>query len=291
MSAVSESQGALAGQVAIVTGAGSYEDGVGNGRACAVRLAEAGARVVLVEIEEERARTTQEMIEAAGGVAVVEVADVSSVSDVSRLVESVTRRWDRVDVLVNNVGIAGPAGTVETVDMEAWSRCFEVNVTSMVLTSREVLPHMRRQGRGTIINMSSVAGLRGLSPAAAYSTTKGAIVALSQSMALAHGRDGIRVNVVAPGLVHTPMVSSGVDEAGRARRAAAGVLGTEGTAWDVADAVTFLAGPASRWITGSVLAVDGGLIGTTIPTDLPSAAGLGSTSGAPAASATSGGAS
>ncbi|MFE0420332.1 MULTISPECIES: SDR family NAD(P)-dependent oxidoreductase [Streptomyces] len=291
MNAVSESQGALTGQVAVVTGAGSHDEGIGNGRASAVRLAEAGAGVVLVEIDEERARTTQKMIEAAGGIAVVEVADVSSPTDVARLMESVITRWGRVDVLVNNVGVAGPAGTAETVDLAAWSRCFEVNVTSMVLTSREAIPHMRRQGGGTIINMSSVAGLRGLSPAAAYSTTKGAVVALSQSMALAHGRDGIRVNVVAPGLVHTPMVGSGVDEAGRARRAAAGVLGTEGTAWDVADAVAFLAGPGSRWVTGSVLAVDGGLIGTTIPTDLPSAAGLGSTSGTPGSLATSGGAS
>jgi NAD(P)-dependent dehydrogenase (short-subunit alcohol dehydrogenase family) len=279
LSTASEPRDDLTGKVAIVTGAGSAEDGVGNGRASAIRLAEAGARVVLVEIDEARARTTQEIIESAGGVAVVEGADVTNPSEVARMVESVIARWGRLDILVNNVGIAGPAGTVETVDLDAWSACFAVNVTSMVLTSREAIPHMRRQGGGSIVNMSSVAGLRGLSPAAAYSTTKGAIVALSQSMALAHGRDGIRVNVVAPGLVYTPMVSAGVDEEGRARRAAAGILGTEGTAWDVADAVTFLAGPGARWITGSVLAVDGGLIGTTIPTDLPSAAGLGSSSG------------
>lgn len=279
MNTPSEPQRDLTGQVAIVTGAGAASDGIGNGRASAIRLAEAGAQVVLVEIAEERARATQEMIEAAGGVSVIEVADVSDPSDVTRLVDATVSRWGRVDVLVNNVGIAGPAGTVETVDIDAWTRCFTVNVTSMVLTSRSVIPHMKALGRGAIVNMSSVAGLRGLSPAAAYSTTKGAVVALSQSMALAHGRDGIRVNVVAPGLVHTPMVSEGVDEAGRARRAAAGVLGTEGTAWDVADAVAFLAGPAARWITGTVLAVDGGLVGTTISTDLPSAPGLGSTSG------------
>lgn len=279
MNAASEAPRNLAGQVAIVTGAGSADDGIGNGRASAVRLAEAGARVVLVEIDAERARITQEMVEAVGGVAAIEVADVSDPADVSRLITSVIARWGRLDVLVNNVGIAGPPGTVETVDIEAWTRCFGINVTSMVLTSREAIPHMKSQGGGSIVNMSSVAGLRGLSPAIAYSTTKGAVVALSQSMALAHGRDGIRVNVVAPGLVYTPMVSGEMDEQGRERRAAAGILGTEGTAWDVGDAVTFLAGPAARWITGSVLPVDGGLIGTTIPTDLPSAAGLGSSSG------------
>lgn len=274
MDSESESFKSLAAKVAVVTGAGSAGGGIGNGRACAIRLADCGARVAIVEVDPSRAAATLAMIHERGGEAFIASADVTVEDEVRALTDQVLRRWGRIDVLVNNVGIAGPPGTVEEVDLASWHECFQVNVTSMLLMSRFSIPAMRESGGGSIINMSSVAGLRGFSGAVAYSTTKGAIVALTQSMALAHGPDAIRVNVVAPGLVHTPMVATqGVDEAGRARRAAATPLGTEGTGWDVADAVEFLASSRARWITGTVLPVDGGLIGTTM-LNVPSAGGL-----------------
>lgn len=162
-------------------------------------------------------------------------------------------------MLFNNVGIPGPAGSVVDVDLEAWDRCLAVNLTSMVIMSRHVIPLMTTHG-GSIINMSSLAGLRGGHAGIGYATTKGAVIALTQAMASQHGREGVRVNAVAPGLLYTPMVynKAGMNEDLRARRAQLNVLGTEGTAWDVAEAVLYLASPASRWVTGTVLPIDAG---------------------------------
>jgi NAD(P)-dependent dehydrogenase (short-subunit alcohol dehydrogenase family) len=199
-------------------------------------------------------------IRSAGGSAEAYRCDVTNAEAVAQTIDAVQARFGRIDILFNNVGIPGPAGTVVDVDMDAWRRCLEVNLTSMVLVSRYCIPWMREVGGGSIINMSSLAGIRGGHAAVAYATTKGAVISLTQAMASQHGREGIRVNTVAPGLVFTPMVSTktGIDDAVRAKRADLNVLGTEGTAWDVAEAVVFLANPRSRWITGIVLPVDAG---------------------------------
>ncbi|GGM69504.1 SDR family NAD(P)-dependent oxidoreductase [Dactylosporangium sucinum] len=250
---------ALDGLVAVVTGAGSVGPGVGNGRAAAIRLAEEGARVALLDMESS-VEDTLDMIQQRGGEAAVFRCDVTDAEMVEQVVAATVAHFGRLDILFNNVGIAGPPGTVVDVDLEAWRRCLDVNLTSMVLTSRACIPRMRKAGAGSIINMSSLAGLRGGHAAVAYATTKGAVISLTQAMASQHGRESIRVNAVAPGLVYTPMVStkSGVDEATRALRASLNVLGTEGTAWDVAEAVLYLADPRSRWVTGVVLPVDAG---------------------------------
>ena len=252
--------GDLAGRVAVVTGAGSVGAGIGNGRAAAIRLAEAGARVALLDVTDAVA-DTHTMISERGGDSAVFTCDVTSDRDVADVVAEIERRWGRVDVLVNNVGIAGPPGTVVDVDLEGWNRCLAVNLTSMVLVSRHVIPVMAAGGGGSIINMSSLAGLRGGHAGIAYATTKGAVLSLTQAMAAHHGPQGIRVNAVAPGLVTTPMVTTKVtaEESFRAARAKLNVLGTEGTAWDVAEAVLWLAGPAARWVTGVVLPVDAGI--------------------------------
>jgi NAD(P)-dependent dehydrogenase (short-subunit alcohol dehydrogenase family) len=171
--------------------------------------------------------------------------------------------WGRLDVLVNNVGIAGPPGSVLDVDLEAWDQCLRINVTSMLLMARYSIPHMAGSGGGSIINMSSVVGLLGGHPAVAYPTTKGAIISLTKTMAAIHGPDGIRVNAIAPGFVYTPIVyAQGLSEQAREQRRAASLLGTEGTGWDVGEAVLFLASPRSRWITGTVMPVDAGLTAT-----------------------------
>ncbi|WP_205315545.1 SDR family NAD(P)-dependent oxidoreductase [Nonomuraea lactucae] len=250
----------LEGRVAIVTGAGSRGDGIGNGRAAAVLLARRGARVALVDSVPEWARATQTMIENEGGSSFVAEADVSDPASCSSCVERVVERWGAVDILVNNVGVGGPAGDVVEVDPEAWEQCLRTNVTSMMLMSKYCVPQMRQAGGGSIVHVSSVAGLIGGHPNIAYPVAKGAIIPLTRAMAAQHGADGIRVNAVAPGMVYTPMVatSPGMTEAVREIRRGRSLLGTEGTGWDVGEAVAFLAGDRARWITGTVLTVDAG---------------------------------
>ncbi|OIJ86711.1 SDR family NAD(P)-dependent oxidoreductase [Streptomyces colonosanans] len=253
----------LKGKVAIVTGAGSRASGIGNGRAAAVLLADAGAHVVVVDSAPEHMEETQKLIAERGGESLAVTADVTDPDACAAVVEQAMDAWGQLDVLVNNVGVAGPSGTVLDVDLLAWDQCLRVNLTSMVLMSRVAIPRMRTSGGGSIINMSSVAGLVGGHQGIAYPTTKAAIVGLTRTMAAHHGREGIRVNALAPGAVHTPMVySQGIDEAAREQRRLAAPLGTEGTGWDVGDAVLFLASPRSRWITGTVLPVDAGLTAT-----------------------------
>lgn len=248
----------LDGRVAVVTGGGAAADGIGNGRAAAVLLAEAGARVLVVDRREELAAATVAMIEAEGGTAAAFGADVTDEAACAALVADATGRWGRLDILVNNVGI-GSRGSVVSLDPADWDRVMRVNVTSMVLTSRHAVPAMIAGGAGgAIVNISSISALRprGLT---AYSTSKGAVIALTRAMAADHGPDGIRVNCVAPGPVRTPMVGGDAmpdDVADRRRRAS--VLGVEGTGWDIGAAVRFLASDEARYITGQTLVVDGG---------------------------------
>lgn len=250
----------LEGQVAIVTGAGSRAPGgIGNGRAAAVLLAGVGARVLLVDVVEKWVEETADMVRTSGGTAACIVADVTRSEECAAVARAALETWGRIDVLVNNVGITGPSGDVVGVDPLAWEQAMEVNVTSMVLMSKHCVPAMREQHVGSIINVASVAGLVGGHPSIAYPTTKGAVVNMTRAMAVHHGPEGIRVNAVAPGMVYTPMVySRGLTEDMREHRRMRSLLQTEGTGWDVGEAVVFLAGPRSRWITGVVLPVDAG---------------------------------
>jgi NAD(P)-dependent dehydrogenase (short-subunit alcohol dehydrogenase family) len=248
----------LRGRVAIVTGAGSQSSGIGNGRAAAVLLARSGADVVLVDAHADRMTETAELIAAEKGRAVSVTADVSREDDCRRAVEVAMERFGRVDVLVNNVGVVGPPESVVDIDLAQWQRVFEINVTSMVLMSRHAIPRMREAGGGSIVNVSSLAGVL-THPRVAYATTKGAVLSLTRSMASTHGPEGIRVNAVAPGPVYTPMVAAeALTEDARAARAQLVPLHTEGTGWDVGEAVLYLAGARSRWVTGTTLTVDGG---------------------------------
>ena len=255
----------LEGRVAIITGAGSIESGIGNGRAAAVLLARAGARVALLDIVEASLAETAALIADEGGESVSVVCDVSERSSCEAAVATVVDRWGRLDVLVNNVGIVGPAGSVETIDLDGWDRCLRVNLTSMLLMSRYAIPALRAAGGGSIVNMSSVAGMVGGIPLVGYSTTKAAINGLTKTMATQHGPDGIRVNALAPGFVFTPLITAaGLSDEDRERRRLAAPLQTEGTGWDVGEAVLFLASPRSRWITGTIIPVDAGLTATGV---------------------------
>ncbi|MCW5222642.1 SDR family NAD(P)-dependent oxidoreductase [Verminephrobacter aporrectodeae] len=249
----------LQGRVALVTGAGSRADGVGNGRATALLLARDGARVLLLDSVAEWAQATQEMIAREGGQAQLQVCDVSRDADCREAVEQAVRTWGRIDILVNNVGIAGPAGTAVDLDLQDWDMALRVNVTSMMLMARHCIPHMAAQRRGAIVNIASVAGLIGGHPSLLYPTSKGAVVNMTRAMAAHHGAQGIRVNCVAPGMVHTPMVyARGMSDAIRETRRKRSFLQTEGSGWDVGHAVRYLASDESGWVTGAVLPVDAG---------------------------------
>lgn len=252
----------LEGKVAIVTGAGSRAEGIGNGRATAVLFAREGARVLLVDQNPDAAAETLAMIKAEGGEADVFAADVTSADQCRAMVERATSRWGRLDILDNNVGIGG-GGSVVAVSEEDWDRVMTVNVKTMMLTGKFAVPAMIASGGGAIINISSISALRprGLTP---YSASKGAVIALTRAMAVDHAPDGIRVNCIAPGPVYTPMVSSGGMSAElRERRRTASPLKIEGTGWDIGYAALFLASDEARYITGQTLVVDGGVTVTS----------------------------
>jgi NAD(P)-dependent dehydrogenase (short-subunit alcohol dehydrogenase family) len=249
----------LKGKTAIVTGAGSRAEGIGNGRATAVILARHGARVTLVDTTAQWAEETKRLIDAESGTALIVEGDVSDPACCRSIVARTVDAWGRLDILVNNVGITGPRGNAVEVDVEAWDKAMRVNVASIMLMAKFAIPEMIRSGGGSIINLSSVAGLLGGHPSLLYPTSKGAIVSLTRAMAAHHGRDGIRVNCIAPGTVYTPMVASrGMTPEMRKARRERTLLGTEGTGWDIGYGALFLASDESRWITGITLPIDGG---------------------------------
>lgn len=258
----------LAGKVAIVTGGGSQGEGVGNGAAAAAMLARAGARVALFDVEPEHAAAAHEVIEGEGGEAAVYECDVADDGSCCRAVAAVREELGPPTVLVNNVGVAGPSDTALDVDLERWDSGMAVNVRSMVQMSRHVLPDMADAGDGSIVNISSAAGLLAGHPALLYATSKGAIAHMTKVMAAHHGEEGVRVNCVASGMVYTPMVAArGMTEEMREARRRFSLLKTEGSGWDVGAAVLFLSSALARWVTGVVLPVDAGYsVGMSLPT-------------------------
>jgi NAD(P)-dependent dehydrogenase (short-subunit alcohol dehydrogenase family) len=251
--------GRLAGKVAIITGAGSQNEGVGNGRAMAVLFAREGARVLLVDRRIEAAQLTASYIAEHNGESVPHAADVTDPAACEQMVAAAIERWGRLDILVNNVGI-GVARTIADVSDAEWDLQMRVNVTTMVNASRPAIAAMRQSGGGVILNTSSIASQRGrgLAP---YAASKGAVEALTRAMAADHGREGIRVNAIAPGPAYTPMVyARGMSDAARQTRTKATALGVEGTPWDIAYAAVYLCSDEARWVTGVVLAVDGGVL-------------------------------
>jgi NAD(P)-dependent dehydrogenase (short-subunit alcohol dehydrogenase family) len=193
----------LKDRVAIVTGAGSLGDGIGNGRAAAILLAEDGCSVVCVDLKEDLAQWTADMIVSEGpGTAVAVAGDVTRADDCERIVNAAVSTYGRLDVLVNNVGITEPKGTAVEVDMSAFMKGLETNVASMVQMAKFAIPVMARnegQWAGSIVNMGSVAGLLGGTPNLLYPTSKGAVVNMTRAMAAHHAHQRIRVNCLCPG--------------------------------------------------------------------------------------------
>jgi NAD(P)-dependent dehydrogenase (short-subunit alcohol dehydrogenase family) len=250
--------GRLAGKVAIVAGGGASGAVLGNGQATALLFAREGAKVVCADAVLERAQATVDMIAKEGGTATAFKADVSKAADCKAMVQAAVERYGRLDILDNNVGISVRADVLEVTE-EQWDKVMAVNVKSIVLAAKYAIPQMKKAGGGSIINISSVAGLRA-NQSTPYTTSKAAIVGLTRSMAGDHGRDGIRVNCILPGLIYGPMTAPRMDDEIRRKRREAGALGTEGTGWDVAWAAVFLASDEARWITGVALPVDAGFL-------------------------------
>lgn len=258
--------GRLEGKVAIIVGAGqSPGETIGNGRATAIRFAEEGATVLLVDRRLASAEETGVMISARcdGSWQAIE-GDVTQAADCERYVQACVAAFGRLDILHNNVGIGGGDGGPSSVTEEAWDRIHDVNVRGIMLSCRAALPVMRAQGSGVITNISSVAAVCAVGMIA-YKTSKAALNAYTHALAMSSARYGIRANAIMPGLMHTPMAVDGLVRLGQdrddvvRRRDAQVPLGAKmGTAWDVANASLFLASDEAKFITGVILPVDGG---------------------------------
>lgn len=257
----------LKDKVAIVIGAGSSGPGWGNGKAAAVLYAREGAKVFAVDIRDDAANETRDIIKQEGGEAVSFTADISKAEEVKAVVQQCLDTYRRIDVLLNNVGILAVGGP-EELDEEIWDRHMAVNVRGAFLSCKFVLPVMVEQGKGAVVNVSSVASIRYTGyPSAVYNASKGALNQLTQNVAVQYAPRGIRANCILPGLMDTPMIREplkdvygpgGVEEMIR-RRNEQVPLGKMGDAWDVAYAALFLASDEARYITGALLVVDGGL--------------------------------
>ena len=260
--------GRLAGKVAIVTGAGQTPgDTVGNGRATALLFARQGARVLCVDRRPERAEETAAMIRSEDGEADFLRADVTGAADCEAATAAAVARWGRLDVLVNNVGIGGGGdGPAHAAQEDAFDRILAVNLKGAWLMTRAALAVMRTQGSGAIVNVSSLAAIAGGSQVA-YEVSKAAMNRLTTSTAAANASRGVRCNAILPGFLDTPMAVSGIAAATgrpvedvREERSARVPLGRRmGTAMDTAYAALFLASEESRFITGVLLPVDGGM--------------------------------
>lgn len=242
-------------RVALVTGAAS-----GLGRATALLLAEQGSAVACLDVADTTA--TADAIAAAGGRSLPVACDVSDETSIAAAVSAAVDAFGRLDVVVNAAGVAAVAHTLD-VSVADWRRMLDVNLTGTFLVTREALPPLL-ETRGCVVNVASVAGLRGWRYMAAYSASKGGVVALTRSLAVEYGRRGVRVNCVCPGSIATPL-AQGLSAPPDAdpellQRARALVDPPVAQPYEVASAVAYLASPAARFITGEVLAVDGGLL-------------------------------
>ncbi|THD65464.1 MAG: SDR family oxidoreductase [Bradyrhizobium sp.] len=258
----------LQDRIAIVVGAGqSPGEGMGNGRATALTFAREGAKVLCVDHNLASAQETVGMIGAKGGSAFAFKADVTKEAQIKAMVEDAQARWGRVDILHNNVGVSLSGGDAELLDIteEALDRCIAINLKSCIFAARHVIPIMRKQKSGVIINISSMAVITTY-PYVAYKATKSAMVSFTEQLAYQNAQYGIRANVILPGLMNTPMA---VDTRAREFKKTRAEVEAErdakvplrkkmGTGWDVANAALFLASDEANFITGVTLPVDGG---------------------------------
>ncbi len=257
----------LTDKVAIVVGAGQQPgETIGNGRATAIRFAQEGAKVLVVDKNSDWASQTLKMIEEFGGIAQVQLADITDEIDCKLIAEACIGHFGRIDILHNNVGRSeGDAGTTE-IDAAMWDQLMEMNLKGMFMTCKYVLPIMRKQQNGIIINVSSIASICAHN-SIAYKTGKGAVNTMTHHLAMENAQHGVRANAILPGLMDTPMAierrareqNVHREEVRKARHQRVPLLGRMGSAWDVANAAVFLASDEANYITGVIMPVDGGL--------------------------------
>jgi NAD(P)-dependent dehydrogenase (short-subunit alcohol dehydrogenase family) len=251
----------LIGKVAIVSGAGGpigqgLEEGVTNGRAAAILLARAGARVCVVGRTLELAQYTVDIIKREGGEAFAHVADVTQEASCRGVVDATLQRYGRLDCLDNNVGRGAP-GDVTEMSLDQWRSMFALNVDSMMLMCKYAIPAMIAGGGGSIVNIGSLRSIRPLH-STVYSVTKGAVVALTSTLAVDHGPQGIRANCIILGPVFTPNINRNLTPERRQLRAAASLMKREGTGWDTGQLARFLLSDQSKFLTGQSICLDGG---------------------------------
>lgn len=254
-------------KIAIVTGAGCVAAGWGNGRAMAVRLAEEGAKVLAVDRDQARLDETLSLAGQAAASITTCICDVTDSSSVKAMVQACLQAWGVPDILINNVGGSAAGGPIQLSEQD-WDSQIDINLKSVFLTCKHVLPHMVERGSGAIVNVASTSGLRWTGSAqVAYAASKAGVIHLSRVVAVQHAPDGIRVNTVVPGQLHTPMVEARLARqrtggdvetllASRVRRIP---LGFMGDGRDTASAALYLASDEARFVTGTELVVDGGM--------------------------------
>ncbi|KAF1054849.1 SDR family oxidoreductase [Delftia lacustris] len=254
-------------KIAIVTGAGCVAAGWGNGRAMAVRLAEEGAKVLAVDRDQARLDETLSLAGEAAASITTCICDVTDSSSVKAMVQACLQAWGVPDILINNVGGSAAGGPIQLSEQD-WDSQIDINLKSVFLTCKHVLPHMVERGSGAIVNVASTSGLRWTGSAqVAYAASKAGVIHLSRVVAVQHAPDGIRVNTVVPGQLHTPMVQARLARqrtggdvetllASRVRRIP---LGFMGDGRDTASAALYLASDEARFVTGTELVVDGGM--------------------------------
>lgn len=261
--------GRLQGKVALVTGAGSVGPGWGNGKATAALFAREGAKVVALDLNRDAAEETRSVIAGEGGECLALSGDVTKDGDVARVVAATVEHFGRLDVLHNNVGTAVLGGPVEVSEAD-WDRIFAINVKSVFLCCKHALPHMEKQGSGSIVNVASIGAIRDIGVTyVAYAASKAAVIGATKSVALQYAGKGIRCNVILPGLMDTPHIRGpmGAAYGGEidrmlADRHARSPTGKMGTGWDVAHAALFLASDEAQYVNAVELLVDGGITQT-----------------------------
>jgi NAD(P)-dependent dehydrogenase (short-subunit alcohol dehydrogenase family) len=256
--------GRFDGKVALITGGGS-----GIGRAVAVRLASEGASVSVADIDPDGGRETCRLVEAEGGRALFVEADVTKSEDVQRTVTGTVQEFGRLDVLLPSAGFGAGGDVVKTTE-EYWDRVLDLDLRAVFLACKYAIPEMRKVGAGAIVHVASIGGVcgghMGTGFAASFAAAKGGVVNLTRSMAVAHAKENIRVNCVCPGYIATPCIQGILDDPKRLAAASARhPMGRIGRAEEVAAAVAFLASDEASFITGAILAVDGGYLAAGPP--------------------------
>ena len=246
----------LKNKVAVVTGAAS-----GIGRAVALAWAREGARVVVSDVDREGGEATVALVRLAGGDALFVAADVGQPADSQALVESTVAHFGRLDIACNNAGIGGPSAPLADYPLDGWAQVININLSGVFFGMQQQIKAMLKTGGGSIVNMASILGAVGFAPSPAYTAAKHGVVGLTQAAALAYSNHGIRINAVAPGFIHTPMVKAlEADAATNAMLVALHPMGRLGSPEEVAELVLWLSSDKASFVTGGYYPVDGGFL-------------------------------